>query len=112
MADSPLFVRCDELVLWVMRTTVRYPRHYRAALGKATQEAVLGLQRHLVAAARRRDPRSALQTADESLHELRLLLCQGYRLDLLTARQHEHAARLLDEVGRMIGGWRKKAAGR
>jgi hypothetical protein len=41
MPDSPIFARCDALVLWVLRTTVRYPRAYRAALGKATQEAAL-----------------------------------------------------------------------
>ena len=54
MPDSPIFARCDTLVLWVLQATVRYPRHYRAALGKATQEAALLLQRELIAAARRR----------------------------------------------------------
>jgi hypothetical protein len=108
MPDSPIFARCDELVLWVLRATVKYPRPYRAALGKATQEAVLLLQRQLVAAARRKDKRQALQAADEALHELRLLLRQGQALDLLTLRQYEHAARLVDEVGRLIGGWRKQ----
>jgi hypothetical protein len=109
MADSPIFARCDDLLQWVFRATVRYPRHYRAALGKATQEAVLLLQRHLVAAARRRDKRSALQAADEALHELRLLLRQGQALGLLTLAQYEHASRLTDEVGRLIGGWRKRS---
>ncbi|NJP07819.1 MAG: four helix bundle protein [Chloroflexaceae bacterium] len=110
MADSPVFARCDELVVWVLRSTVRYPRHYRAALGKATQEAALSLQRQLVAAARRRDKRSALQAADEALHELRLLLRQGRTLGLLTPPQHEHSARLVDEIGRLIGGWRRQQA--
>lgn len=110
MPDSPLFARCDELVLWVLRATLRYPRHMRAALGRFTQEAALRLQRELVAAARRRDRRAALQAADEALHELRLLLRQGRALTLLTAGQHEHAARLCDEVGRLIGGWRRALA--
>lgn len=110
MPDSPIFARCDELVLWVLRATVRYPRHYRAALGKATQEAALLLQRNLVAAARRRDKRAALQAADEALHELRLLLRQGQALQLITLGQYEHVARLVDEVGRLLGGWRKAQA--
>ena len=110
MADSPIFARCDLLVLWVLQATVRYPRHYRAALGKATQEAVLRLQRDLVAAARRRDKRSALQAADEALHELRLLLRQGSALALLTGGQYAHVAPMVDEVGRLLGGWRKSMA--
>jgi hypothetical protein len=110
MPDSPIFARCDILVQWVLQATVRYPRHYRAALGKATQEAALRLQRELIAAARRRDKRAALQTADEALHELRVLLRQGQALKLLSIGQHEHVARLLDEVGRLLGGWRKSLA--
>lgn len=110
MPDSPIFARCHDLTLWVLQATVRYPRHYRAALGKATQETALRLQRELVAAARRREKRQALQAADEALHELRLLLRQGRDLSLLTAGQHEHVARMLDEVGRLLGGWRKAQA--
>lgn len=110
MPDSPIFARCDELVLWMLRATVRYPRHYRAALGKASQEAALRLQRELIAAARRRDRRAVLQAADEALHELRVLVRQGQALGLLTIGQLEHAARLLDEIGRLIGGWRKALA--
>jgi hypothetical protein len=110
MADSPIFVRCDELVIWIMRTTLRYPRHYRAALGRFIQEAALRLQRELVAAARRTDKRHALQAADEALHELRLLIRQSEHLGLLTSGQFEHAVRLNDEIGRMIGGWRKAQA--
>lgn len=110
MADSPIFARCHDLTIWVLQATVRYPRHYRAALGKATQEAVLRLQRELVAAARRHEKRQALQSADEALHELRLLLRQSHELNLLTSGQHEHVARMLDEVGRLLGGWRKALA--
>ena len=110
MSASPIFARCDELVLWVLRATVRYPRHYRAALGKATQEVALLLQRQLIAAARRRDKRAALQAADEALHELRALLRQGQALGLITLGQFEHVARLEDEVGRLLGGWRRSLA--
>jgi hypothetical protein len=110
MPDSPIFARCDTLVQWVLQATVRYPRHYRAALGKATQEAALRMQRELIAAARRRDKRTALQAADEALHELRVLLRQGHALKLLTIGQHAHVAKMLDEVGRLLGGWRKSLA--
>ena len=38
------------------------------------------------------------------------LLSLGQALQLLTLGQYEHAVRLLDEVGRLIGGWRKAQA--
>ncbi|NOK59879.1 MAG: hypothetical protein GFH27_549291n71 [Chloroflexi bacterium AL-W] len=65
------------------------------------------LQRHLIAAARRRDKRSALQSADEALHELRVLVRQSHMLGLLTLGQFTHISPVLDEVGRLLGGWRK-----
>jgi hypothetical protein len=110
MPDSPIFARCDELVIWVLRATVRYARPYRAALGRATQEAALLLQRELIAAARRRDKRTALQAADEALSELRILLRQGQALGLLSLGQYAHVAGIADEVGRLLGGWRKSLA--
>ena len=110
MTESPLFARCNDLTIWVFQATVRYPRHYRAALGKATQDAVLRFQRELVAAARRREKRQALQAADEALAELRLLLRQGHAMALMTIGQYEHVVRLVDEVGRLLGGWRKAQA--
>src|SRR5262249_16245805 len=57
-----------------------------------------------------RDKRAALQAADEALHELRVLLRQGQALQLMTLSQYEHVARLVDEVGRLLGGWRKSLA--
>lgn len=110
MADSPIFVRSDELVLWVMRATTHFPHHYRAAMGRATQEATLLVQRHLVAAARRRDKRAALQGADEALQELRILLRQCRTLSLISIGQYEHVVRIVDEVGRLLGGWRRSVA--
>ncbi len=110
MSELPIFARCHDLTVWVLQATVRYPRHYRSALGKATQEAMFQLQRELVAAARRREKRQSLQAADEALTELRLLLREGHALTLLTSGQYEHVVRMLDEVGRLLGGWRKAQA--
>ncbi len=108
MPDSPIFARCDELVLSVVRVTVRFPRPYRASIGRVAQEAVFRLQRHVIEAARRRDPRTALQYADEALHEARIVLRQCWTLALITPAQHEQHARLIDEIGKLIGGWRKR----
>lgn len=110
MADSPIFVRCDQLVLWVVQASSRFPRNYRPVMGRAAQESALLVQRYLVAAARRRDKRSALQSADEALQELRILLRQCRTLELLSIGQYEHVVRLVGEVGRMLGGWRKSLA--
>ncbi len=48
-----------------------------------------------------------LASADVELTKLRfhLRLCRD--LDLLNSGQHQHASRMLDEIGRLLGGWFK-----
>jgi hypothetical protein len=44
------------------------------------------------------------------LSELRLCLRLSHDLAMLDLRGYEHVSRLLDEVGRLLGGWQRKAA--
>ena len=46
--------------------------------------------------------------ADETLALLRLHISLAGDLGLLTRRQHGHAVREMDEIGRQLGGWLKK----
>jgi hypothetical protein len=48
-----------------------------------------------------------LRRADAALTRLRTYLRLCRDLGLLSAGQHEHVSRLVDEVGRLLGGWRK-----
>ncbi len=111
MPDSPLFARCNSVVLWVVQTTVRFNRAHRASIGRMAQEAAFRLQRNLIAATRRISKQRALQEADEALHELRFLLRQCHELNLISAKQFAYIVPLCDEVGRLLGGWRKTQRG-
>lgn len=52
-------------------------------------------------------PRSILLQADVTLTKLRLYLRLCHDLDLLSRGQYEHVSRSVDEIGRLLGGWRK-----
>jgi hypothetical protein len=52
-----------------------------------------------------------LRGANLGIEKLRFLLRLAADLRLLDRRRYEHAARLLDETGRLIGGWVKAHAG-
>ena len=49
-----------------------------------------------------------LSQADIELSELRAHLRLATELNLLDARGYAHATRLVDEVGKLLGGWQKK----
>jgi hypothetical protein len=108
MPDSPIFVRTYDLLLWLIPAVEKFPRSQRPVLGRAVQEAALALQAHLTTAGLSQTPGSALEQADVALALLRARLRLCFDLRLLTPGQYEHAARQIAEVGRLLGGWRRR----
>ena len=52
-----------------------------------------------------RDRRAHLARANLGIDKLRFLLRMATDFRFLDRRRYEHAARSLDEIGRLIGGW-------
>jgi hypothetical protein len=50
-----------------------------------------------------------LGVADRRLTKIRLYLRLSYDLHCISQGQFEHAARRVDEIGRLMGGWQKKS---
>jgi len=51
-----------------------------------------------------------LDEADKLLTKIRLYVRLSYDLKCISLGQLEHAARLMDEIGRLIGNWKRKRA--
>ncbi len=108
MLESPIFTKTYDLLLWLLPTTVKFPREHRFVLAKAIQETALRFQEDLIEAGLARDKarQRALAQADVSLTKLRFYLRLCKDLEILSPRQYQHVAGLLTEVGRLLGGWR------
>ena len=109
MRQSPIFTKTYDLLVWLVPATTKFPREQRFVMAKAVQEAALRFHEHLIEAGLAQDKarRRALAQADVDLTKLRfyLRLCQD--LKLITPRQYRHAAEMVTEVGRLLGGWRQ-----
>ena len=108
MQQSPIFVRTYDLLRWLLPRTLKFPREYRFGLVHRAQEAAFALQRALLSAALaddREQERFMLCRADVELGMLRLYVRLSHDLKLLDDGGYEHASRMLDEVGRLLGGW-------
>lgn len=112
MNESPIFSRTYDLLRWLLPQAVKFPRAHRFGLGERVTRRALDLQETLIAAGLRRGPErlALLAQADTQLAQLRqhLRLCQD--LELVSLAQYEHAAGMLVEIGRLLGGWQKKLA--
>ena len=107
MKESPIFVRTYDLLRWLIPATLKFPRQHRFVMATAVQRTALEFQERLLEAAHGGTPQAALPKADVALAQLRVYLRLSRDMELLSMSQYEHAARLADEVGRLLGAWRK-----
>lgn len=111
MKESPIFTRTYDLLRWLLPATVKFPRQHRFVLAEAVQRTALQLQEDLLEAAYHKRPQAQLHQADVTLAKLRLYLRLCHDLDLLKLSQYQYVAGLVDEIGRLLGGWRKTQGG-
>lgn len=107
MPESPIFTRTYDLIRWLIPVTVKFPRTQRFVLAERLQHTVLDFQERLIEAGRSTQPKPLLKEADMMLTKLRLYLRLCRDLELLSSGQYEHVARMVNEVGRLLGGWLK-----
>ena len=110
MKESPIFVRTYDMLRWLIPLTVKFPRQQRFVLAEAVQRTALRFHEQLIEAARATDPLPLLHDADTGLTKLRFYLRLCRDLELMSVGQYGHAARMVSEVGRLLGGWLKSAA--
>lgn len=111
MSESPIFIKTYDLIQWLLPSTLKFSREYRFTLAVPIQEHAYAVQRCLVEAARARDKREMarlLGKADVELTLLRYKVRLSRDLKIMNFAGYEHASRLIDEVGRLLGGWMKQ----
>lgn len=104
---GPALEAHQRFLLWLIPTLEKFPRAQRFLLGDRIESAALDVLERLIEATYTRERRSLLQQANLGLTKLRHLLRLAHDLRYLDHRRYEHAARAIDETGRLIGGWLK-----
>lgn len=101
---------CHELLVWLIGQIDQFPRVRRFTLGERLESAVLELLELLVDAAYARSKHEQLARANRRVEIIRHLWRAAYELKVVPLKRYEHGARLLDGLGRQVGGWRKSIA--
>jgi hypothetical protein len=96
-----------QFVLWLIPTVERFPRAQKFLLGDRIQSTALDVVEGLVEATYTRNRAPVLRSVNLRLEKLRLLFRLATDLQILDVRRYEHAARTIDEIGRLVGGWLK-----
>lgn len=105
---TPLFARTYDFVAWLIPLTIKFPRQQRFVMAATLQREALRFQELLIEAAHQPDPVETLNAADAELDKVRTHVRMSLDMGLMQSGQYEHAARLLTEIGNLLGGWLKK----
>ena len=107
--EMPIFSRTFDLLAWLLPATQNFPRAHRHDFTRRLLDAAFDLRERLEEANLRRGARrrQSLAEADEALARLRMYLRLASRWHWLSERQYLHVAKMVAEVGRLLGGWLK-----
>ncbi len=89
-----------------------FPRSHRFTIGERLSANGLDVLVNLTEAAYTSGKDDLLSQANRKVNSTRLLLRLSKDLKLLSLDSYAFAAERLDEIGRMVGGWRKSAGQR
>ena len=111
MTESPIFVKTDDFLLWLLRSTEKFPKAQRFKMARWLEDNAMAFQESIVWAARSKEPRH-LSDADVQLMLLKRRIRLARELELLTFKQYKYASSLLVEIGKLLEGLSIVAMGR
>ena len=96
-------------MVWLLQHTGKFPKDERFRLAKRIDDALFDFHKSLNQAIYEKQADVHLRQADLHLQLMRSYLRLAVELKYSSPDQFRNAAEHLDEIGRLLGGWMKKA---
>lgn len=94
-------------LLWLLPTVEKFPRNHKFVLGDRIQVTAIGVLEGLIEATYTRNREHVLSKVNLGIETLRFLIRLSADLKCMDRRRYEYAARSLNGMGRLVGGWIK-----
>jgi hypothetical protein len=94
-----------DLILWSCNHTSQFPRNHRFVLGERIERNSYTLLETLIRAKSTKNRQRLLEEANLTLEILRFQMRLAKDLQCLKLNSYGFAAKSIDEIGRLIGGW-------
>src|SRR5271165_4160994 len=96
-----------DLILWSCNHTGRFPRNHRFVLGERIERNLYDLLETLIHAKYTKQRQPLLEKANLMLEILRFQMRLAKDLQCLKLESYGFAAKAIDEIGKLVGGWLK-----
>ena len=110
--DSELVVieKTYDLQVWTLKHIEKFPRNHRYGIGLRLETRVSHVLDLLLRAKYTRDRQQFLHDANVELELLRFQFRTVKDLQCLSVESYGSAARFVNEIGRLLGGWIKRSS--
>lgn len=107
-SDLTIIAKTYDFILWAFNHTEKFPKSSRFSLSVKIEQKLLDMICLFEIAGRKSNKAALLAQADDILAELKILFRLSKDRKHLALNSYEYAARSMDEIGRLLGGWLKQ----
>ena len=104
-----LWQKAEDFVEWLFPVLDRFPKFEKFALTTQIKNACYDILKQIIRTNKSRNKPPGLYEIDIQLEMLRWMIRHSHRRKYLSHRSYETAARMVDELGRIVGGLLKGA---
>ena len=105
--DYPLFMKWSDTTDWILQTIERFPKSVRSTLSDRIINLTLDVLELIIETIYKKNKKEKLGDINLNIEKLRVLFRIAYKRVCISDKQYEYISILLNESGKITGGWRK-----
>ena len=106
--DLKVVTKIYDFILWTIPQVVKFPRSHRFVLGEKIENNLYDLLEEIIEAKYTKDKAIKLREANLRLEKIRYQIRIAKDLKFIGLNSYEYAAKNINEIGNLIGGWLKQ----
>ena len=107
--DYPVFVMWLKATDWILDTVDKYPKSVRFTITNRIADLTLDVMEGIIEAIYTKKRSYILGRVNLYIEKLRILFRISYNRKYISSRQYEHISGILNETGKMAGGWSRES---
>ena len=108
LRDMQIFQKMYEFMLWIYPTVNKFPKSEKYVLGERIEKTALNVMEGIITSNCEFDKKETLKKTNVELEKLRIFIRLAKDQKLMNFKKYELASRMINEIGKMLGGLIKK----
>jgi len=105
--DYPVFVKWSDATDWILDTIEKFPKSVRFTISSRIGNLTLDIMEGIIEAIYTKNRAYILERINLYIEKLRVIFRISFKRRYISKNQYEYVSTMLNETGKMIGGWKK-----